>query len=188
MERDIVEGLVGEVAFIHGSFLEVIADVDEERFHARPGPKAPAIVFHLWHTARWADALHAQLGSLAPQLKIETAEELWNARGLADAWGLGAGLGKGASGAGLDDDASAALALPSKDEVASYARDAFAAAERVLSEIHDEDLLLPTGDFYDEGDWIVLEHFGWHLGHAARHLGMVEALKGVLGIEGTATI
>ncbi len=28
---------------------------------------------------------------------------------------------------------------------------------------------------------------GFHLSHANRHLGMIEALRGVLGIKGTAT-
>ncbi len=89
---------------------------------------------------------------------------------------------------GLDDDASAALSLPGKDEVASYAREAFAAAEDVFGSVDDDELLLPTADFYDEGGWVVLEHFGWHLTHASRHLGMIEGLKGVLGVEGTATV
>ena len=71
---------------------------------------------------------------------------------------------------GLDDDASAALPLLAKPEVASYAREAFAAAEELLRDVDDDELLLPTADFYDEGGWIVLEHFAWHLTHASRHL------------------
>jgi hypothetical protein len=89
---------------------------------------------------------------------------------------------------GLDDDASAALSLPRREEVAAYAREAFAAAEDVFGSVGDDELLVPTADFYDEGGWVVLEHFGWHLTHASRHLGMVEGLKGVLGVEGTATV
>ena len=68
---------------------------------------------------------------------------------------------------GLDDDASAALPLPAREEVASYARDAFAAAEGALRSIEDRELWLPAADFYDEGDRVVLDHFGWHLSHAA---------------------
>jgi len=88
---------------------------------------------------------------------------------------------------GLDDDASAALPLPAKDTVVSYAHEAFDAAEHLLRDIDDDELFLPSGDFYDEGEWVVLDHFGWHVTHASRHLGMIEALKGVLGVEGTAT-
>jgi hypothetical protein len=189
MGHDIVERLVGRVSFIHGAFLESVGDLDEGSFHARPGAKAPAISFHLWHTARWADALQARFGSFAPQLtRFAGREQMWDARNLADAWGLDGGLGKEATGMGLDDDASAALSLPSKSDVVTYAHDAFDAAEHLLSDIDDNELFLPTGDFYDQGEWVVLDHFGWHVTHASRHLGMIEALKGVLGVEGTATV
>ena len=32
------------------------------------------------------------------------------------------------------------------------------------------------------------EDFGFHIFHAARHLGMVEALRGVLKLKGSATV
>ena len=64
----IVESLVADVSFIHGSFIESVEDLDEESFRTRPGSKAPSIAFHLWHTARWADAFQARLGSFVPQL------------------------------------------------------------------------------------------------------------------------
>ena len=89
---------------------------------------------------------------------------------------------------GLDDDASAGLSLPAKAEVVSYSVEAFAAAEAVFGDIAEEEFLLPSADFYDEGGWVVFDHFGWHLTHASRHLGMVEALRGVLGIDGTVTV
>ena len=189
MGHDIVERLVGRVSFIHGAFLEAVEDLDDGSFGARPGAKAPAISFHLWHTARWADALQGRFGSFAPQLtRFAGREQIWDARDLAGAWELGDALGKEATGMGLDDDASAALPLPAKDVVVSYAHEAFDAAELLLRDIDDDELFLPTGDFYVEGEWVVLDHFGWHLTHAPRHLGMIEALKGVLGIEGTATV
>jgi hypothetical protein len=188
VDSPIVEALVEEIAFVHTSFLEALDDLDDHLFRSRPGAKAPSIAFHLWHTARWADALQARLGSFAPDLgRLAGREQLWDERALVRGWGLGDSLGKMATGMGLDDDASAALPLPPMAEVTTYARDAFAGAEEILRDVHDDELLLPTADFYDEGDWVVLHHFGWHLGHASRHLGMVEALKGVLGIRGTAT-
>jgi uncharacterized damage-inducible protein DinB len=188
-DRSIVDTLVERVAFIHSSFLEAVADLDEETFQAQPGVKAPSIAFHLWHTARWADAFQERLGSFAPALdRLAVREQAWNTRGLAEAWGLDRALGIEATGSGLDDDASAELALPAKEEVVSYAREAFEAAEEVLRDVRDDELLLPSADFDDEGGWVVLDHFGWHITHGARHLGMVEALKGVQGIRGTATV
>lgn len=41
---------------------------------------------------------------------------------------------------------------------------------------------------HGEGDRIVVDPFTWSTSHAARHLGVVEALKGVLRIRGTATV
>ncbi len=185
----VVGSLAGRVAFIHDAFLEAVDDVDEDAFRARPGAKAPSIAFHLWHTARWADAFQSRFGRFAPELaRFAGRKQLWDAGELASAWRLGDALGSEATGMGLDDDASAALTLPSNDQVTSYARDAFAASEEVFGAIHEEELDSPTGDFYDEGGWIVIDHFGWHLTHASRHLGMIEALKGVLGVEGTATV
>jgi hypothetical protein len=189
MTSSIVEALTEEVAYIHAQFFEAVDELDDERFALRPGPKAPSVSFHLWHTARWADAFQARLGTFAPQLdRFAGRDQVWEARGLAERWGLSRSLGKEATGAGLDDDASASLPLPAKHEVVSYARDAFAAAEEVYGSIEDDELTLATADFYDEGEWIVLNHFGWHVGHAARHLGMIEALKGVMGLEGTVTV
>ena len=64
-------------------------------------------------------------------------EQLWDIRKLASAWGIGTLLGKEETGMGLDDDASAAITLPAKGEVVSYAREAFAAAEDVLSGVDE---------------------------------------------------
>jgi len=188
-DRSIVEALAERVAFVHSAFLEGVAGLDEETFHARPGPKAPSIAFHLWHTARWADALQERLGSFAPALdRLAGRQQAWSARGLTEAWGLGGALGMESTGSGLDDEASAALGLPAKGEVVSYAREAFASAEEVLRDVRDDELLLPSADFDDEGGWVVLDHFGWHITHGARHLGMIEALKGFQGVRGTATV
>ena len=185
----VVERLAGRVRFIHEAFLDSVGDLDEGSFRARPGAKAPSIAFHLWHTARWADAFQARFGTFAPDLaRFAGREQLWDVQDLANVWHLGATLGKEATGMGLDDDASAAIPLPAKDAVVSYARATFALAEEVFAALDEDEFRLPTADFYDEGGWVVIDHFGWHLTHASRHLGMIEALKGVLGVDGTATV
>jgi DinB superfamily len=188
-ERSIVGDLVERVAFVHSAFEDGVAGLDEETFHARPGAKAPSIAFHLWHAARWSDAFQERFASFAPELELFAGrEQIWMARGLADAWGVSGSLGIEATGSGLDDDASAALPLPDIATVLDYARAAFAAAEDVFGDVRDDELLLPTGDFADEGGWVVIRHFGWYLIHSSRHLGMIEALKGFHGIRGTATV
>jgi hypothetical protein len=107
---------------------------------------------------------------------------------MAAEWGLDAPLGWKDAGTGLDDDASASLPLPSGTKVVAYAREAFAAAEDVLGGVRNEDLHVATSNLFDDEPCSVLDHLLWHLVHGARHLGMIEALKGVLGVRGTATI
>ncbi len=96
-------------------------------------------------------------------------------------------LGINDSGWGLDDDASAALPLPRRNDVVTYAEASFLAAEEVFACLRDDELLERTANFYNDEPWTVLDHFGWYSGHSSRHLGMIEALKGVFGIRGTAT-
>lgn len=184
-----VATLVDRIAFVHSAFVGAVGELDEPTFHARPGAKAPSIAFHLWHAGRWADAFQERFGSFAPELeRFAGRQQIWIARGLAQAWGVGGALGIEATGSGLDDDASAVLPLPAKPAIVQYASSAFTAAEQIFGGVRDDELLLPTADFDEEGGWVVLRHFGWHLIHASRHLGMVEALKGVHGFRGTVTV
>src|SRR5205823_6603303 len=111
------------------------------RWHV--GPHAPAMRFHLWHLARWADKVQSSLTGLTPDLqqRLEPTAELWATESLAARWGLTPGqLGDGDTGMGLDDDLSAALPLPDRDELIAYARLAFAAADQRLAVIGDADL------------------------------------------------
>ncbi|MGH2539636.1 MAG: DinB family protein, partial [Actinomycetota bacterium] len=114
-------------------------------------------------------------------------ELVWVRGGLAASWGISGGSGTYETGWGLDEDASATLPLPGRAEVVGYAEAAFRAAEEVFASIRDDELFDRTGNFYDDEEWTVLDHFGWYTGHSSRHLGMIEALKGVAGLRGTVT-
>jgi hypothetical protein len=185
----ITGALVQEVVGLNDDFLSSLADVDDDTFHRRPGATAPSIGFHLWHIARWADLFQARLPTFAVGLgRLGPRDEIWAARDLAGAWGMRGSLGRNDTGWGLDDDASAALPLPAKDAVVEYASAAFEAATGVFAGLRDDELLSPTDNIYGEvEEWVVLDHFGWYTGHGGRHLGMIEALKGVLGMRGTVT-
>lgn len=183
--QPIVEGLVAEVRWLHETMLETIDALPADDFDRRVGPKAPSIAFHLWHTARWADRFHAEFPRLAGG--NEPRDEIWTEEGLSVRWGLSGALGDAATGTGLDDDESSTLVLPAAAEVRRYAEAAFRAMEETYRSVRDDELLAATTNLYDEEEWTVLEHFGWHLAHGNRHLGMIEALRGVLGAEGTAT-
>jgi hypothetical protein len=90
-------------------------------------PRTNSIAFNLWHIARWADHMQWVVGSLTPGLRER------------------------------DEDASAELPLPAKDDLLAY-------ATRTVA------------------NWIL-----GGIRHDSRHLGMIEALKGAMGMRGTAT-
>lgn len=160
----------------HTWILEALDAVDDAALHERLGLRAPSIAFHAWHVARWADRVQARLSGV---------REIWGSDGVAGRWGLDdAALGTHGTGMGLDDDASAALPLPAKDELLSYIRAAFTAADRAAAAIGDDGLEEIVTDHYDTPSpraQILIAHTG----HASRHLGMIEALRGLQGDQGS---
>jgi DinB superfamily len=173
----------------HEQVLRLTDDLPEAALRWQGGPRAPAIRFHLWHLARWADKVQASLPTLTPELgrRLASAEEIWAAHALATRWGLTPGrLGASDTGMGLDDEASAALPLPGRDELLAYARRVFATTDQRLTAIEAADLVAPCTDLYGNTN-MVGDVLLSHLGHVNRHLGMIEALRGVQGMSGTAT-
>ena len=176
------------IAWNHHEVRESLQKVAPEVVRVRPSPSAPSVAFHAWHIGRWVDRHVATISGWLDPASPEP--EVWVAKGLTERWGLaGLDLGEfGGTGAGLDDDASAALTLPEVDEISEYLEGAFHALEAVLARIDGDAILERTvvdlyGDDSTIGD-VILNH----LSHADRHLGMIEALRGVLGERGTATV
>jgi hypothetical protein len=185
-------------ALNHRNALEAVADMDEDQLRWRP-PRTNSVAFNLWHIARWADHLHSILSNMTPALRqrIGAAPELWTRGDLAAKWGLPATkLGNVQTGMGMDEDASARLALPPKRDLLAYVNLAFAAADTAVGKVRDEDLTVPAeleadrvpwlsspSEYGTVGSWITTS-----IRHEARHLGMIEAVKGAAGLRGTATV
>ena len=189
MSHTIATLLVARIGRAQQQVLRLTEGLPEAALRWQAGAPAPSMRFHLWHLARWADRVQASLPTLTPALqqRLPAADEIWVREGLAMGWGLTAGqLGEGDTGMGLDDDASAALPLPERDALVAYARRAFAATEQGLAAVETSDLLEPCTDLYGRAS-NVEEVLLTHLGHVNRHLGMIEALRGVYGTTGTAT-
>lgn len=164
----------------HGMALAVGGEVDDAAFRRRPATTAPSIGFHLWHVARWSDRLQSGLGA---------SRELWESEAFAARWDLAnAKLGHAATGMGLGDEESASLRLPEKDEVLGYARAVFEAVERRLGALEERDLAAPCPSGLYAETRTIAELLLRHFGHVSRHLGMIEALRGVHGLRGTATV
>lgn len=169
--------------------LEIVTGLYDEQASRWPAPTAPSAKWHLWHVARWSDIVQSTLLPVAngeSDLSNKGAE-LWEALGIADEWGLAVtSSGKLGGGTASGHEEAANLGLPEMIRVVGYARSAFELCEMRFSQIDDG---LFEADFYD-WDGVRLQvgdaMFG-HISHINRHLGMIEAIKGVLGMDGSAT-
>ena len=192
------ETLARIYALNHRNALAAVVDLDEDQLRWRP-PRSNSVAFNLWHIARWADHLQCILSTMTPALRqrIGATPELWTRGGLAAKWGLAATeLGNVQTGMGMDEDTSARLVLPPKKELLIYVNLAFAAGDDAVRKVRDEDLTVsaeldpervpwlssPT-EYGTVGSWITTS-----IRHEARHLGMIEAVKGAAGLRGTATV
>jgi DinB superfamily len=170
--------LARRFALTHQLLLEAATSTPEDDLRWVPGPTAPPIAFHAWHCGRWADRWAEALGA---------GGQVWTQRSLASDWGFPAALGGGHTGMQLPDQEAAALPFPDRAALVAYLRAAFAALEQALDRLTDDALLIAADDFLGErpplGDSLLRQ-----LAHANRHLGMIEALRGVRGTHGTATV
>jgi hypothetical protein len=94
-------------------------------------------------------------------------------------------MGAHDTGTKMPPDEADALTMPAKDELLRYAGQAFARLDSVLEQLSPGDLyeLMPDDP---DGDTYADQVMFW-VEHDARHLGMIEAMKGLLGLEGSAT-
>jgi hypothetical protein len=178
----------------HELIVKMTSDLSDEQLTRRPvdipPSVAPSIGWHLWHIARWADLLQASLPGMTAELErsLGPGRQIWEAEGLVDRWGLAqAASGFRETGMGLDDEGSASLRLPGKQTLLEYAQRAFAAADRAVSGVDERLFETRCTDLYNRTTAVGTAVMS-HLTHANRHLGMIEALRGTLGVRGTATI
>jgi|SRR5437867_3986257 len=184
--RDQLVKLWPATARSHTRVLHVIDDLDDAALRERPG-RANPIAFDLWHIARWADWLQTEISTT----RGEDVRSIWEREDLPARWRWdGAKLGAFQTGMGMDEGVSAQLPLPEKSEIERYARECFSAFDAVVASLGEEDLRgeLKSGSPNEMDDakihtWIVSI-----LVHANRHLGMIESLKGSLGLRGTASV
>ncbi|HEV8536886.1 MAG TPA: DinB family protein [Candidatus Limnocylindria bacterium] len=193
----IAEDLARVYKLGHRNTLEAVADLDEEKMRWRP-PRSNSVAFNVWHIARWADHLQSILSTMTPALeeRLGAAAEVWTRDKFAGKWRLPAEmLGTVETGMGMDEDISARLALPAKEDLLAYVSRAFDAADRSVDSLQDGDLAEPArldparvpwlsspSQYGNVGSWVIVS-----IRHESRHLGMIEALKGAAGLRGTVT-
>ena len=173
----------------HESLIDVAQKSDEISFH-KPYGTANSIAFNFWHVARWDDSLFPSMAQHVTELAepLGHPEQLWTRENIGQRWLLPSELGGGAAGTGLPQDtALAAEASRTLAQLLSYATrvfDEFADRIKRLDTAALERTLPPQNNKKNErtvGHWLL---YYWE--HAARHLGMIEALRGVHGESGSA--
>jgi len=181
---------------MHRRTLRVAEQLSEEQLVWRAAPGALPIAFHLWHVARWADHFQATLPGMTPELgrRLGPAAQIWEQGGYAARWGFhAAALGTQATGMEMDEALAAQLPWPPAVELITYLRQTFAAAERAVAALDDEQFVAPEQPQpLTEGIWVEGSSVGdallTHIVHTNRHLGMIECLRGLQGGSGTATV
>jgi hypothetical protein len=178
----------------HQLILTFSRKLSEEQLRWRSSEGSHAIAFHVWHVARWADHLQASIPGMTPELarRLTPGFQIWEADKVADRWGFDATqLGYAATGQHMPDDVALRLPFPDKAALVDYLEKAFAAAERAVKAIDDEQFRsLEQPQLLTEGVWgegTVGDAIIEHLTHDNRHLGMMECLLGLQGQRGTAT-
>jgi uncharacterized damage-inducible protein DinB len=179
---------VWNYALAHERTLKVVDDLTDEQFARHLHASVHSIGWQLWHTARWDDRFAEILLEKLPDLAREhgAARQVWKSESIGERWGLPVGaLGVRDTGTDMKDEDADQLSLPGKSEVVDYARRAFAFADEVLGSLTDELILieLPRDPDHDS----VGQNLMYYLDHVNRHLGMMEAMKGQLGLTGSAT-
>jgi hypothetical protein len=173
----------------HEAVLRVVNDVSDDALRSGSS-SSPSMAFHLWHLARWADLLQAQMPGMTPVLRerLGDAPQIWDTEELAKVWGFGGiELGGDDTGMGMDEGVSVTLPLPERELLLDYAGKAFEAANRAVEAADEEQLSRSCTDLYGRQTSVGAAIVG-HLAHVNRHLGMIEALRGVRGLRGTATV
>lgn len=198
MRDDVTNALVQRVQMTHGWIRKITKDLTDEQFAWRLGPTTPPpIGWHLWHISRWADRLQASF----PNQAGNPDRGMWESEGIAAQWELKpALLGLLETGVLMDRPAASLLPEVGKEKLLEYARRTFATADEVLG-------ALDIAQFYEArksilaiklagetavagpgADTTVAGDVAFHLSHAGRHLGMMEVIRGMQGLRGTATI
>jgi hypothetical protein len=172
----------------HKLILGLAESLSNDQILWKPAGYNNSIAFNLWHIARWSDNLIAEILKEFPELNIELGEatEIWEQEALAQKWGLPAVLYPG--GTGLSDEAADSLSFPTKDEMIQYLRKTFLRTEEFIEKFEAR---YPSYERIEDAElYKKLSDIRWHLYyylmHHCRHLGMMEALKGLLTGGGSA--
>jgi hypothetical protein len=176
------------------NILKFLQKMSDEQLRWQPAG-SNCIAWHAWHLARWADYFQASVPGMTPELtrRLGAGTQVWDTENLAETWGFEHDrLGFAQTGMQMPDEVALNLPFPAKDVLLDYMARAFAASERAVKVLDDEQLAsTEQRQPLTEGIWggkAVADALLAHIRHDNRHLGMMEALLGLQGRSGSATV
>ncbi len=189
------------VYLVHNWLLQAGKSVSREQFSHTFSEDAPPLGWHLWHMARFTDRLQAKLITAT---KREPGAEVWQRESLATNWHLAADkLGVYETGMGqAHKDAKDTVVQVGQAAIVDYANAVFRVCNATIGELSDSDLQKTYYGFLDYAydgrtgrvwaseakESVIVEDLIFHLTHGSRHVGMMEALRGLFGGAGTLSV
>jgi DinB superfamily len=173
--RSLSETLLRSYKLAHQRLLAAAEQLSPEQFTWSAGPSLHSVAWQLWHAARWDDVFGSYLHKALAQ---EPRTQVWEREALADRWSLASdSMGRRDTGTDMSDEAAEEVRFPDQEEVIDYARLAFEYAEEAITFISDDQLLAPPK--VDPAGDTKLDNVLIYLEHLSRHLGMIEAIRGL---------
>ena len=159
---------------MHSSYDDSVTDLSLDQLHWRANEHGCAIAFALWHYVRTEDNII--------QFVLQRKPTVW----LDGGWHDRFGLPKSAQGTGMSQEDAQALRLDPKEDFQQYMRDVWQATEAFLGDKDDEFLqkritVKPLGEMAIEG-----AIGNMCLTHGFTHLGEIQHIRGLLGLQGMA--
>ncbi len=196
LTQDLIERING----IHKAVERIANEQNAAELCQSFGPTAPPIAWHIWHLIRWADRVQATLpnGTDHP----DPNNGIWQQQGLVVQWGLDpTKLGLFESGVAMAfGDAQALCEQMKKAALVAYVAAVTERTTALLNKLTVEEMskvrLSPRNFRISNGEAILLPNheaevfpdLSFLLSHGSRHLGMMEALRGLLHKAGTISI
>lgn len=167
--RDFLKHFVGA---LHDAYDRALGDLSEEQFYFRPSETTNHIAFTAWHWVRTEDNV--------VQFVLQRQQTVWVMDQLDERWGLP----RVAQGTGMPIEEAAALRVPSVGEFLEYARKVWAATNRYLDAVTEEELSRVT-KISPFGEIPVLQGLGQTvLVHGNQHLGEIWLIRELQGLKG----
>lgn len=187
--------------FCHDLLIRAGEVINHEHFVHAFSKDAPPIGWHLWHMARFADRLRSKLATVSTGSE---EAEIWYREDICTKWNLSPdNLGVFESGMGqTHEHAHATVFQAGPIAIIDYAKDVFESCDKHVAKLRDSDFEKTYHGILDysydptTGEvWatepkvsIVAQDLIFHTTHGSRHMGMMEALRGLLGTAGTLSV